>query len=368
MTDILPFLKALISTPGLSGHEEPVRRIIKNAWGDLTDELHVSRLGSLHGLKKGIASKPRPSLLLATHMDAVGLMVTRIVDGFLGITEVGGLDPRILPGQLVTVHATGDDQGMNELPGVLVQPPRHLLPAEVGTGVVPLEYLLVDIGLTSQEVTRKVNVGDQVSFAQEPMELGDHIIAGHTLDNRSSVAALTCCLEELKNRNHPWDVWAVATVQEEETMGGALTSAYEINPDLAIAIDVTFARGPGTPEHESYPLGKGFTLGWGPNIHPGLHQTVKEVADRLELPYTVEPLPRHSGTDAYALQIARGGVVTMVISIPLRYMHTPIEIVSMKDIRRVGRLLAEFAGSLAPDYIESLKFPIFKIAQGSRTE
>jgi endoglucanase len=283
--------------------------------------------------------------------------VTWINDGFLGVTEVGGLDPRILPGQFVMVHATGTGNGVDELPGIIVQPPSHLLPPDVGTGVVPLEYLLVDTGLTARDVARKVNIGDQVSFAQEPIEMGDHIIAGHTLDNRASVAALTVCLEELSHRKHHWDVWAVATVQEEETMAGALTSAYEINPDLAVAVDVTFAKGPGTPEHESYPMGNGFTLGWGPNIHPGLHKTVNEVADKLELPYAIEPLPRHSGTDAYGLQIARGGIATMVISIPLRYMHTPIEVVSTKDIHRVGRLLAELISTLPIEYIDSLKFP-----------
>jgi endoglucanase len=358
MIDPHLFLKELISIPGLSAFEEPVRRKIEEAWRGLTDEIHVSRLGSLHGLKKGTSDEPRPSILLAAHMDAVGLMVTRIENGFLGITEIGGLDPRILPGQLVIVHATRAGKGIEELSGIIVQPPSHLLPPDVAAGVVPLEYLLVDTGLPEREVSRIVNIGDQVSFAQEPIEMGEHIIAGHTLDNRSSVAALTCCLKELTHREHPWDVWAVATVQEEETMAGAMTSAFQINPNLAVAIDVTFARGPGTPEHESYPLGKGFTLGWGPNIQPKLHEAVRDVADRLELPYELEPLPRHSGTDAYGLQIARGGIATMVISIPLRYMHTPIEVISMKDIYRVGRLLAEFCGSLAANSIESLKFTV----------
>jgi endoglucanase len=355
MTDILPFLKKLISAPGLSGHEGPVCTLIEQAWQDLTDELHVSRLGSLHGLKKGTAPQPRPSMLIATHMDAVGMMVSQVIDGFLRITEIGGLDPRVLPGQLVTVHASAGGEKPDELPGVIVQPPSYLLPDDVDSGVVPLQYLLVDTGLSQQEVARKVGVGDLVSFAQKPIEMGGQVIAGHTLDNRSSVAALTLCLEELRNRSHAWDIWAVATVQEEETMGGALTSGFEINPNLAVAVDVTFARGPGTPEHESYPLEKGFTLGWGPNIHPGLHKSFKEVAERLELPYTVEPLPRNSGTDAYGLQIAREGIATMVVSIPLRYMHTPVEVVSVKDIQRVGRLLAEFSSTLPLDYMESLK-------------
>jgi endoglucanase len=356
MTDFLPFLKDLISSPGLSGHEKPVRKLIQSAWEPLTDELQVSRLGSLHGLRRGSGEEPRFSVLIATHMDAVGLMVSKIVDGFLHITEVGGIDHRVLPGQIVTVYATGGAKGQQNLPGLVVQPPSFLLPSDIGSRPVPLEHLLIDTGLSASEVVRKVRVGDLVSFAQEPVEMGEEIIAGHTLDNRVSVVALTQCLEDLKGRVHEWDVWAVATAQEEETLGGALTSAYALDPDLAVAVDVTFAKGPGTPDHEAFPMGSGFTLGWGPNIHPGLHQSFKAISDRLELPYKVEPLPRHSGTDAYGLQIARAGIPTMVVSIPLRYMHTPVEIVSRKDIRRVGRLLSEFVCSLDLEFMQDLKF------------
>lgn len=350
MTTYLPFLKELISAPGLSGYEGPVRKRIENVWSGLTDELHISRLGSLHGLHKGTAPAPRPSILLAAHMDAIGLMVSKIVDGFLHLTEIGGIDPRVLPGQLVTVH------GREDIPGIIVQPPAHLLPPEVGSGPVPLAHLLVDTGLLPGDVKRKVRVGDLISFAQEPVELGDDVLAGHTLDNRVSVAALTYCLDELKNRAHAWDVWVVATTQEEETLGGALTSAYQLDPSLGVAIDVTFAKGPGTPEHETFSLGKGVTLGWGPNIHPGMHRSFKKSADQLEIPYRLEPIPRHSGTDAFALQVARAGIPTMVLGIPLRYMHTPVEVVSMKDVRRAGRLLAEFVCKLDEKFLDELTF------------
>jgi endoglucanase len=158
----------------------------------------------------------------------------------------------------------------------------------------------------------------------------------------------------LQTRKHAWDVWAVATVQEEETLGGALTSAFALKPEIAVAIDVTFAKGPGTPDDEAYPLGEGITLGWGPNIHPGIYKAFKEVADKLEIPYKLEPLPRSSGTDAMGLQIAREGIPTMVISIPLRYMHTPVEIISMKDVERTGRLLTEFINGLDADFMGNL--------------
>jgi tetrahedral aminopeptidase len=348
MNDFTPFLKSLISAPGLSGHEAPVRELIEEAWRPLTDELSSSPLGSLHGLKQGAGPEPRQSILLAAHMDAIGLMVTGIVDGFLRITEVGGLDVRVLPGQLVTVH------GREDLPGIIVQPPARLLPPAAQNGSVPLKYLLLDTGLHPGKVEKLVRPGDLVSFAQPPSELRGELLCGHTLDNRASIAAVTQCLQELQGRAHSWDVWAVATVQEEVTMAGARTSSYHLRPQLAIAIDTTWAKGPGTPDHKTFPLGKGPTLGWGPNIHSGFHKAMKELADRLELPNTLEIMPRHSGTDAFALQIAAEGIPTMVVSIPLRYMHTPVEVVSLKDITRTGHLLAEFIAQLDDDFISQL--------------
>lgn len=348
MNDYASTLKKLISASGLSGYEAPVREIIAQAWEPLTDEITHSRIGSLHALKRGSGAEPRAAILLSAHMDAIGLMVTTNSDGFLRLTEIGGLDHRVLPGQLVMVH------GRQDLPGVIVQPPASLLPESAQNGPVPLEYLLVDVGLPPEEVQELVRPGDLVSFAQEPLELGEGVLAGHSLDNRASVAAVTYCLELLQGRNHAWDVWAVASVQEEETLGGALTSAFELQPELAVAIDVTFAKSPGANDYRTFPLGEGPTLGWGPNIHPWLHKQFKELAEQLEIPHKVEVMPRHSGTDAYALQVAASGLPTMVVSIPLRYMHTPVELVMLKDIRRAGRLLADFIARLAPDTMASI--------------
>jgi endoglucanase len=348
MADLQSFLKTLISTSGLSGHEAPVRRLIEAAWQPLVDETTTSRLGSLHGLKRGSGPEPRPGLLLAAHMDAIGMMVTGHSDGLLRVTEIGGLDPRVLPGQLVTVH------GRQDYPGVVVQPPSHLLPPEVSGKTAPLEALLVDIGLLPEHATQEVQVGDLVSYAQPPIELSKDLLAGHSLDNRASVAAVTHCLELLQGRSLQWDLWAVASAQEEETLGGALTSAFALRPTLAVAIDVTFGAGPGSPSHVTFPLGGGITLGWGPNIHPALFNAFKELAERLEIPYKLEAMPRHSGTDAYAMQVVAEGLPTMVVSIPLRYMHTPVEMVSLKDIRRAGRLLADFAAQLDDKFMEKL--------------
>jgi putative aminopeptidase FrvX len=348
MTEILPLLKELISAPGISGYEAGVRDIIVKAWQPYTDQLSVSRLGSLHGLQKGSAADPRPGILVAAHMDAVGLMVNAIIDGFLRVTTIGGIDPRILPGQLVTVH------GRQDLPGLIVATPARLLPTSLQSGVVPIEYLLVDTGLEPDEIPHLVRVGDPISFAQPPFEASGGTLVGHTLDDRASVAALSYCLELLHARAHVWDVWAVATVQEEVTTAGAFTSAYQLRPSLCLTIDVTFGREPQSPHHVSYPLAGGPTLMWGPVGHPYLYKTIQKLAERLEIPLAVEPTPRFSATDSDAMQVVAEGIPNLVLGVPLRYMHTPVEMVAVKDLTRVARLAAEFIAQLDENFMQNL--------------
>lgn len=343
------FLKSLLNAPGLSGFEAPVTALIENAWEPLTDEREISALGSLHGLKRGKGEGPRPSLMIATHMDAIGLIVREVEGEFLYLSALGGIDIRVLPGQAVMVHAKDGD-----LPGVIAMPPARLLPEDAGDGAVPLKYLLVDLGLSATEVAEKVQVGNPVSFANEPTELAGGTLSGHSLDNRASVAALTLCLESLQSIQHKWDLWAVATVQEELGLKGARTSAFQIRPDLAIAVDVTFAKGPGASDWDCYELDKGLTLGWGAVNHPFLYEQFKALAEKLEIPYHTEMLPRRSGTDGDDLQIAAEGIPTIVVSIPIRYMHTPVEVVALKDIERTARLLTEFIAMLDEDFLDKI--------------
>ena len=359
MTDILPFLKSMISVSGVSGYETAVAKIIEDKWRPLVDEVSLSRVGSLHGLKRGNSvdssknsgKKKQPSILIATHMDAIGMMVSKVSDGFLHITAVGGIDVRVLPGAFVTVHASNGE----ELPGIIAMPSAKLLPESVnGSEVLAIDYLLVDTGLTPREVERKVKVGDLVSFANEPMELADEVISGHTLDNRSSVAALTVCLEELQSKSHVWDVWAVATVQEETSYLGAYTSAFALRPQIAIAVDGTFAKGPGANGWQTHPMGKGVGICMGPNMHPYLHKKLTDLATKLEIPWFLDVTSAHSGTDAYPMQVTAEGIPTALVEFPIRYMHTPVEAVSVKDIRRAGRLLAEFIASLEDDFVDSI--------------
>ncbi len=350
MIELKETLKSMISLPGLSGYEKPIRDLITTAWEPLVDEISTSRLGSLHALRRGNGDLPRPAILLAAHMDAIGMIVTAIKDGLLRFTGIGGIDPRILPGQLVTVH------GRSDMPGVIVQPADYLLPASQQRCSIAMEYLFVDTGLMADEVNQLVRVGDLISFSQEPMELSGNTLAGHSLDNRASVAAVTQCLLELSHVQHAWDVWAVATVQEEETLAGSITSPYEIKPQIAVAIDVTFAKGPGASDWRTLSLAKGPCLGWGPNIHPYIYKRFADTAEKLDIPCQKEYMPRHSGTDAYGMQVVGEGIPTMVISIPLRYMHTPVELIAMKDIERTGRLLAETIARLELDFLDTISW------------
>ncbi len=373
----MAFLKDLISAPGLSGYEDPASKIIEEKWRPLVHEASRGKLGSLHGLRHGTGPAPRPSVMVATHMDAIGLMVTGITEGLLRVTQVGGIDARVLPGTPVTVFATGVGAnptgaggrspffspapipgslppGGSPIPGVVAQPSAALLPEDERDGPVALERLLVDTGLLPRQVAERVHVGDLVTFAQPPVELNGETLSGHSLDNRASVAALTICLEELQARPHTWDVWAVATSQEETGLQGAGSSTFEIHPTIAIVVDVTWAKGPGTSDWKAFPLGKGLTIAMGANMHPALHNAMKELADRLEIPYALEFSPSYSGTDAGATQVTAEGIPTLVLGIPLRYMHTPVELVAIKDIQRTGRLLAEFIAGLGPDFMEKI--------------
>jgi putative aminopeptidase FrvX len=343
-------LKTLLRAPGLSAFEAPVREVVAAAWRRSAPKQTVSRLGSLHALQPGTGRSPRPKILLAAHMDKIGLMVTQVVAGFCRVTEIGGLDWRILPGQPFTIH------GREDVPAAVILPPAALLPPDRKAEAARLQDLWLDTGLPAQDAARLIRIGDPASFAEPPLELANGRIAGPSLDDRAGVAAITVCLEDLAARPHRWDVIAAATVQEEETYGGAFTSSFSLKPDLAIAVDVTFAAGPGMPEHKTFPTGGGPTIGIGPNAHPAVGRAFTQAADKAGIKYSLEVMPQHSGTDAYAMQIAHEGIPTAVIGIPLRYMHSPVETVAVSDVRQAGSLLAEMVFALDDKFLPNLKW------------
>ncbi len=189
---------------------------------------------------------------------------------------------------------------------------------------------------------------------REMVELKNRRVAGKAMDDRACVAIVTLALEHLSRIEHAWDIFAVATTQEETGLKGATTSAYGVAPDLAVALDVSLGAHPGAPRVDTLPLGKGPSIGVGPNFHPKLVARLKKVARSREIPYQIEPTPGRSGTDAWAIQITREGVPTALVSVPVRYMHQPVETLDVQDVERAGRLLAAFIAGLETDFLEKL--------------
>ncbi|MFQ5613681.1 MAG: M42 family metallopeptidase [Anaerolineae bacterium] len=351
-TELKELLKRLSAAVGVTGYETAAGDILAEELRPYVDEIQRDRLGSLTALKRGeppAGAGPRRKMMLAAHLDEIGAMVTEVNQGFLRFTQVGGLDARVLMGQEVTVH------GRQDLPGVIASRPPHLAGAEDRDKLPPLAEMFIDVGLPPEEVESQVRVGDPVSFAGNPAELLGGVLCGKAFDNRASVAAMVVCLQHLARLKHEWDVYAVGTVQEEwGNFAGATTRAYELAPDAAVALDVTFASAPGIADDVEVELNKGPVLAIGPNLHPVLVQRLRQTADQLEMATQLEPSPGHTGTDAWPIQVSRAGVPTALVGVPLRYMHSPVEVIQPRDVERVGRLLAHFIAGLDETFIEDL--------------
>lgn len=332
-SDCFSLLKELSETPGVSGREEQIRARISEYLAPLVDELHTDTLGNLTGLRRGHNSSGK-RVMLAAHMDEIGLIVTRLEKGFLRFAPVGGVDLGALPAQEVTVH------GRSDLPGLIASRPPHVLSMEEREKPFAQADLFIDVGLAPDKLADQVSVGDFISIRRSADGLGKGHATGKAFDNRLSVVVLLQALRILQGRSHGWDVVSVVSVQEEIGLRGAKTATFHLAPDVGIALDVTYAEQPGASPDEALPMGSGPAIGLGPNMHPVLRQLLVNTAEREEIPYTNEVLPGNSGTDAWAMQVSQSGVPTALISVPIRNMHTPAETVALKDIDRSARLLA----------------------------
>lgn len=354
-------LQTLTETPAPSGFEHKIAPVITALWEPYVDEITTDRVGSLIAVKKGQGDGSRPRILIAAHMDEIGLMVSDVVEyngqGFLRVTNLGGVDIRQLYAQLVTVH------GNNDYSGVMGCLPPAMLPEDRRNKPYGYEDLVVDLGLPIAEVRENISIGNAVSFRQPLRKLMGKRVVGKSLDNRASVAAVTVCLAYLNGRFHNWDVVAVATAQEETRLLGAFTATFSQQPDAAIAIDVTFGKGPGATDQRSFELGSGPVIEIGPNVHPGMYEGLKDSADKLEMKSNIGFHSRASGTDAFGVQVARAGIPTGLISIPLRYMHTMVESIDTKDVERSGKLMGEFIANLEDDFVEKLSQSMMEVAK-----
>ena len=348
--DLKEHLIKLCQAHGPSGYEAPVREILQTDWAGLTDELTTDALGNLIGLKRGsMQDDPRRRIMLAAHMDEIGMLVREIDGPFLRVRNLWGVDGRVMLAQPVLVH------GREPLHGVVAAVPPHLLSTDERKKYPRVDDLVVDVGLSAEEVAERVRLGDPVTLDVPVQELMGGRLAGKAMDDRACVAAVTACLDALQKRSHLWDVLAVATAQEEVGSQGARAAAHHLNPDVAVALDVTFARQSGVGESDgAYALGSGPAISLGPNFHPKLYEQLKEAAKRLEMSVNTDPIPGRSGTDAWSIQVARSGIPTALVNIPIRNMHSPVEVVDLKDIERTGRLLAEFISALDADFLTTI--------------
>ena len=346
--EMLKRLSLAVGVTGYSGSDD-VHQAVTTELTPYVDRVERDRMGSVIGYKAGQQSladdQPRRKIMLAAHLDEIGAVVTKIDQGFIRFTEIGGLDDRVLLGQEVVIH------GQRALPGIIGSIPPHFLSPGESSQEVDMEEMHIDVGLPAAEVAGLVQVGDIISFSRTPTELLSGLLSAKAMDNRASIAAVVICLEYLQKMRHQWDVYAVATADEEwGNLVGATTQAYAIRPDMAIAIDVTFAD----VDEIEVKLNQGPVISLGPSNHPVIRKRLLQICHDLEMKYQSEILPSGAGTDAYAVEISREGVPTILISVPSRYMHSPVEVVNPKDVERTGRLMAEFIVSLNEAFIEEL--------------
>ena len=347
--DLKKHLKTLCEIAAPSGHEGPVYDALREVWVGYVDEMKTDGLGNLIAIRYGSGPEPRRRLMLTAHMDEIGLMVSEVCEGFILTETLGGIDYRPLLMQPVWVH------GQQKLRGIFAAAPPHMT---LNRKNYPSgDELWIDVGLPADEVTSLVQVGDLVTFDAPPLELKGERLVSKSLDNRASVAVLTACLDELSRRQHAWDVAVVATVMEERGRQGAISAAFQTMPDLALAIDATFALQPGVSDDDGFALGSGPTIGRGPNFHPLLFKHLRDLAKAEDIKYQIEALPSDSGTDAWPIQVSRMGVPTALLSIPLRNMHTPVEMIDMSDLRWTLRLATAFITGLEPDFLETIAWP-----------
>ena len=344
MIDLKGLLERLSEAAGVSAQEKSPKEIVKEELKKISVQFSEDRVGNLIAFKKG--KRKSGKVMLAAHIDEIGLIITLIQDTVLRFSTIGGFDTRILPGQEVMVY------GRKPLKGIIGNIPPHFLPRDKQNNVLPIEDLFIDVGLSGNTLKRNVQVGDFVSFRKKLDELYNERYCGKSLDNRASVASLISTFNELNKLHHEWDVYGVFTVQEEITGLGALSSSYNITPDAAIAIDVGFGKQAGFPAEHPVELGKGPVIAVGPNINPVLQKSMVQIAKEYEIPYQIEAEPSVTGTDASSIQISKKGIPTILISIPLFYMHTPCEVVSLKDITRTTRLISLFIANLNTKMLE----------------
>ena len=336
--DALAFLKNLMKQPSPSGFEVPAQKVIRARMQNVTDRV----TGDVHGNLVGVLNeKARVKVMLAGHVDEIGLMITHIdANGFIFFAAIGGWDPLVAVGQRVCITTA-----KGPIYGVIGRKPVHLLDVAERDKGVKLEDLWIDIGAKNKaDALKSVGIGDSVVITPDFIELKNELVSSRAFDDRVGAWVVTEVLGALQRKKLSVAVYAVSTVQEEVGLRGAITSAYNINPDIGIAVDVGFTSDyPGGDPKKvgDIALGKGPILHRGANINPVLGRLLCDTARRKKIKFQMQAEPHGTRTDANAIQLARGGCAAALVSVPNRYMHSPVEVVSLRDLDATVTLVAE---------------------------
>ena len=329
-------IKKLTEAYGVSNDEHRVSKIAAELMEPWCDRVEIDPFGNVFGYRDcGIPGAK--TVLLDAHIDQIGFVVTEVTDeGFLRFTTVGGVDQRMLLGSELTVLTK-----KGPILGIVAAIPPHLQKAGDNRKSVPIPEMVVDVGMTGEQAKKAVRVGDYMAFANDAMELQGDALCGKAFDDRACLVCLLHTMELLKDKQLQVNVVLSATTKEETGFQGGLTAGDKIRPDYAIAVDVTHARTGDAPE-VICKLGDGADIDVGSNSNPRMARKMIEVARAKKIPHTVTACPAGSGTNAWPIQMQGIGVTTLVVSLPLKYMHSPVEMLRMCDVKNVGKLVAAF--------------------------
>ena len=332
-------LERLCTCTAPSGFEGPAAAVAAELLRPLVDEVSIDRTGNVLGVRRS-KTPNAPKLLLDAHLDEIGLIVTGVEDGFLRFRSIGGVDPRMLPGRELVV---------------LTDPPlRGLVACPAGGDEdksVPLNELYVDVGLSQEEAERAVPVGTPMVYRAGCFPLGEEQMCGKSMDDRACFVTLLRAAELLRDKELDVELHILGSTREEVSGAGAVVGTWAVAPDFCVAVDVTHGKTPDGPADKTFALGGGPAIGVGPNMTRWMTERMIAKAKEHSIPYQLEIMSGHTGTNGWEMQISREGVATSVLSLPLKYMHTPVETLSLADMEGVAQLLAAFTENLGKEAV-----------------
>lgn len=325
---------ALSEASGASGNEENAALTALEMLKEYCPDAEIKNgnvTGTLGSFREGL-----PTLLIDAHSDQIGFIVTYITDdGFIKIGNLGGIDRRLLPAQQVVIH------GKRDIKGIICSVPPHISDGE--NSVPAIDDTAIDTGMSKAELEKIVSYGDSITFDVKCRELLGERITGGALDDRCGIASVLYALELLKNCKTAYNITVLFSAQEELGERGAKIGAYEINPDIALVVDVSFAYALGENESKCGYLSKGPMIGISPSLSREISDKLISAAEKNNIPYQLEVMNGLTSTNADRFSVNREGAKVCTVSIPLRYMHTPVEVIDIEDVKLTGQLIAEFA-------------------------